>query len=272
MRKLVYEWLGREFVALSAEGRPELGVAEQARDLFRRFDEELRGLGLSLDDTVRTRLWGRERASRDEGSRERVAALAGRARSASSSYIAPAHFDSDAQVAVDLYAMRPRRSGLEKALVEYDPPIVPLRYLAWDQVVVLSGVTAVLPTLADQVADILPRIEASLADADAGWGAGRADLLLPPPRPAPRPAQGPARRGHPRSPPAGRVRFRGRLLHRGEARRDRGHGAAHRVGELVGQFLCAPGDGLTPASPRGRGGQPRLPAARTAHILASDKR
>jgi len=169
MRKLVYEWLGRDFVALGEEGRPELGVAEQARDLFQRFDAELRGLGLSLDDTVRTRLWGRDRASRDEGSRERVAALSGGARSASSSYIAPAHFDSEAQVAVDLYAMRPRRPGREKALVEYDPPIAPLRYLAWDQVVALSGVTAVLPTLADQVADILPRIEASLAHAGAGW-------------------------------------------------------------------------------------------------------
>jgi len=169
MRKLVFEWLGRDFVALSAEGRPGLGVAEQARDLFRRFDQELHGLGLSLVDTVRTRLWGRDRSSRDEGSRERVAALSGKARSSGSSYIAPVHFDSEAQLAVDLYAMRPRRPGLEKALVEYDPPIVPLRYLAWDQVVVLSGVTAVLPTLADQVADILPRIEASLADAGAGW-------------------------------------------------------------------------------------------------------
>jgi hypothetical protein len=65
--------------------------------------------------------------------------------------------------------MRPSRPELEMMLVEYDPPIVPLRYLVWGPVVALSGVNAVLPTLPEQVADILPRIEASLADAGAGW-------------------------------------------------------------------------------------------------------
>jgi enamine deaminase RidA (YjgF/YER057c/UK114 family) len=54
-------------------------------------------------------------------------------------------------------------------LVEYEPAIVPLRYLVWGPVVALSGVTAVLPTLAEQVADILSHIEASLADAGASW-------------------------------------------------------------------------------------------------------
>lgn len=168
MRKLVSEWLGREIVELSAEGRPGLAVAGQARDIFRRFDEELRGLGLSLDNTVRSRLWGRDRASRDDGSRERVAALAGAARSASSSYISPTHFDSAASV-LDLWALRPSQATAAKSLVEYDPPIVPLRYLVWDQLVVLSGVTAALPTLPDQIADVLPRIEASLSLAGAGW-------------------------------------------------------------------------------------------------------
>ena len=169
MRSTIYSWLGREFVALSAEGHPEPGAAEQARDIFERLDVELRGLGLSLENTVRTRLWGRDRASRDLGSAERVRALSGKARSASSSFIAPAFFESEAKVAVELWALRPSRSGIEKTLVEYDPPIVPLRYLVYDSVVVLSGVTAVLPTLTDQMADILPRIGGSLADAGLAW-------------------------------------------------------------------------------------------------------
>jgi enamine deaminase RidA (YjgF/YER057c/UK114 family) len=95
--------------------------------------------------------------------------LSGKARSASSSYIAPDHFDSDASVALDLLAMRPSQAGTEKILKEYDPPIVPLRYLVYDSVVVLSGVTAVLPTLEEQMADILPRIASSLADAGSSW-------------------------------------------------------------------------------------------------------
>jgi enamine deaminase RidA (YjgF/YER057c/UK114 family) len=169
VRKLVSEWQGRELIELGAEGRPGLDVVAQARDIFHRFDDELRGLGLSLDHTVRSRLWGRDRTSRDEGSRERVAALTGQARSASSSYISPSHFESDASVALDLWALRPSPSAGSKTLVEYDPPIVPLRYLVWDELAILSGVTAVLPTLADQIADILPRIQASLTLAGANW-------------------------------------------------------------------------------------------------------
>jgi hypothetical protein len=34
-------------------------------------------------------------------------------------------FDSNAKVAIDLLAMRPSRSDVEKFLKEYDPPIVP---------------------------------------------------------------------------------------------------------------------------------------------------
>ena len=169
MRKKIFQWLGREFVALSCEGKAGLTGTEEAREIFRGFDGELRGIDLSLENTVRTRLWGKDRESRNLGSNERVKLLSGKARSASSSYIAPGHFDSEARVALDLLAMRPLRTGLEKSLKEYDPPITPLRYLIYDSVVFLSGVTAVLPTLADQMGDILPRISGSLTDAGSSW-------------------------------------------------------------------------------------------------------
>ncbi|MEK6602071.1 MAG: RidA family protein, partial [Candidatus Binatota bacterium] len=129
----------------------------------------LRLMGLSLENTVRTRLWGRDRQSRNLGSDQRIRVLSGKARSASSSYIAPGHFDSEARVGLDLLAMRPSRPGLEKTLKEYDPPIVPLRYLIYDSVVFLSGVTAVLPTLVHQMADIIYRITDSLRDAGSSW-------------------------------------------------------------------------------------------------------
>ena len=49
------------------------------------------------------------------------------------------------------------------------PAITPLRYLIYDSVVFLCGVTAVLPDLESQVADIIPRISQSLADAGTSW-------------------------------------------------------------------------------------------------------
>jgi enamine deaminase RidA (YjgF/YER057c/UK114 family) len=169
MRKQIFSWLGKEFVELSGEAGPGATASEEARQLFDRFQGELQSHDLSLDNTVRSRLWGRDRESRDRGSDERVKILSGKARSASSSYIAPGHFDSNAKVAIDLLAMRPSRSDAEKSLQEYDPPMVPLRYLVYDSIVVLSGVTAVLATLDEQLDNILPRIEDSLKNAGSSW-------------------------------------------------------------------------------------------------------
>ncbi len=169
MRKKIFLWLGREFITLSCEGKEGMKATDQSREIFRSLGEELRGMGLSLENTVRTRLWGRDGQSRTLGSDERVRVLSGKARSASSSFIAPDHFDSNAHVALDLLAMKPLRPGLEKTLVEYDPPITPLRYLVYDSLAFLSGVTAVLPTLDDQMADILSRISTSLTDAGSSW-------------------------------------------------------------------------------------------------------
>lgn len=169
MRKKLFNWLGREFIELCAEAKPAANAALEAREIFQRFDQELGSHGLSLDHTVRSRLWGRDRKSRDLGSNERVKVLSGKARSASSSYIAPGHFDSAAKVAVDLLALRPSQPGAQKRVVEYDPPIVPIRFLVYDTVVVLSGVTTVLPTLEEQLNNILPRIQGSLADAGSSW-------------------------------------------------------------------------------------------------------
>ena len=169
MEKRIFSWLGKEFVELGGEARPAATATGEAQELFQRFDQELRGHELSLANTVRSRLWGRDRESRDQGSNQRVKVLSGKARSASSSYISPIRFDSNANVAIDLLAMRPSRSDAEKVLKEYDPPIVPLRYLTYDSVVVLSGVTTVLATLDEQLDNILPRIEDSLRNAGSSW-------------------------------------------------------------------------------------------------------
>src|SRR4030095_7794702 len=169
MRKRIFTWLGKEFIELSGEAKASANATIEAQELFQRIDQELKAHGLSLDNTVRSRLWGRDRQSRDLGSTERVKILSGKARSASSSYIAPGHFDSTAKVALDLLAMRPTETNSAKRIVEYDPPIVPIRFLVYDSIVVLSGVTTVLPTLEEQLNNIIPRITGSLADAGSSW-------------------------------------------------------------------------------------------------------
>src|SRR5689334_21860179 len=98
MRSRTFYWLGQQFVELMAEARPDLGPAEATSALFGQFQQELATSGLGLEHTVRTRLYGRTRTDRDGGSGERFKLLSGKARLASSSYIAPQMFDSDASI------------------------------------------------------------------------------------------------------------------------------------------------------------------------------
>lgn len=166
MRMKSFEWLGRECVAVSCEGAAGAAGDAGVDGILDRITEGIGRLGLSLDDTVRTRLWARDRESRNLGSQARSRRMSGKARSASSSYIAPAHIDSEGSVALDFLAMR---SDGEKKLVEYDPPIVPLRYLDIDSLVFLSGVTTTTGDLPAQVGEICGLIEGSLAHAGVSW-------------------------------------------------------------------------------------------------------
>ncbi len=166
MRMKSFEWLGRECVAVSCEGAAGAAGHAGVDGILDRIAEGIGRLGLSLDDTVRTRLWARDRESRNLGSQARSRRMSGKARSASSSYIAPAHIDSEGSVALDFLAMR---SDGEKKLVEYDPPIVPLRYLDIDSLVFLSGVTTTTGDLPAQVGEICGLIEGSLAHAGVSW-------------------------------------------------------------------------------------------------------
>ncbi len=186
MRMKTFDWLGREFVAVSCEGASDNSVDtgildyidavagspsyrpadEGMDDILHRIEEAINILDFSLDDTVRTRLWARDRESRNLGSQIRSKRMVEGARSSSSSYIAPAHLDSDASVALDFLAMR--NSGAKK-LVEYDPPIVPLRYLDLEGLVFLSGVTSTTGNLAEQVTEVCGLIGESLEHAGVSW-------------------------------------------------------------------------------------------------------
>lgn len=178
MRARLFHWHESDFVSLAAEG--DHGPAgAQVDQLLERMAAELSGWDLGLDDVVRSRLWARDRESRDAGSAQRFRILAGPARAASSSYIDPTHMAGPrASVALDLLAMR-RPGHAPKVVVERDPPAGPARYVAVDRFRFLSGVTCPTGTLKAQVDDILPRIEASLTHAGTDWaGVIRATAIL----------------------------------------------------------------------------------------------
>jgi len=169
MRKKIVRWIGREFVFISCEGRRAGTATDEMEAIFDRMDLELQEEGLSRGQIVRTRLWASDRESRDLGSDVRAKNNVGRARAATSSYIAPRVFASDARVGLDLIALKPSEPDLEKIIVENVPLRKPISYLILDSLLVLAGKTVVLPTLAEQLDEIIPRITGILEEAGSSW-------------------------------------------------------------------------------------------------------
>jgi enamine deaminase RidA (YjgF/YER057c/UK114 family) len=162
--------LGRRMLYLSGEGDPALAPAAAFRKLVEQFERELKsGLGLTLDNTIRTRLWARTAADRQAASDERRRLLTGKARAASSSYIAADHFYSAASVGLDLVAMEPNSPANAKVVVEYDPPIAPPLYVVYEGIVVLSGLCLVEPTLEVAVPKTIAKLGEFMAKAGVGW-------------------------------------------------------------------------------------------------------
>src|SRR5438093_2021144 len=171
MRKRVFNWQGERFVYLGLEGKAGEPTEEQSKALFARAGQELGSFGLSLDqNVVRTRVFGRTREARNAVSETRAKTFIGNARAATSSFIAPAHFESGADVALDLLALSPPRNGAQRHVVQHQPPQTFIRYLTWGPMLFLAGMTCEEhPTLKQQYEDILPRAGKLLAEAGCDW-------------------------------------------------------------------------------------------------------
>jgi len=178
MRFRIFPWLGQEFVSLSWEGEGKGTVEEETRELFARFAERLRGCGLTLDHTVRTRMWVRDMDCWHAGVHERARILSGQARSVSSSHVQRERLGPAARISVDLLAMR--RPGDEKVFREYEPQTIVLQWLKWGGILFLSGVTDMThATFDEQFPVIIRRLTDSLADGDASWkDVARASFFL----------------------------------------------------------------------------------------------
>jgi len=169
VQKRIFSWQGREFIDLSGEARPPASVEEETNSLFRSFEHELKTHGLSLENTVRTRLWGRDKEARNLGTSARSKILTGSAKAASSSYVSTQRFDSNGRIALDLFAIRPSRADAERRPVEFQPPRNYLCYLRQDSFVFLSGYTSAAETLETQVSEIIKAVAGGLMVAGSMW-------------------------------------------------------------------------------------------------------
>jgi enamine deaminase RidA (YjgF/YER057c/UK114 family) len=169
MRKTISPWLNREFILLSGEARGSGSVEQQTGELFERFETELSACNLSLENTVRTRIFAADKEAREQATHARSKILSGKRKAASSSYISTSHFDSNARVALDLLAMRPSRRGAAREPVDFDPPRLYISQLRYDSLAFVSGFTSELDRLENQVSAVLADIDEALKAASTSW-------------------------------------------------------------------------------------------------------
>jgi len=163
MKTKLSSWLGREFVEIVGEGKAGATPESAANELFQKFEAELKSHDLSLDNTARIRVWGRDKDARTLATAARSKILTGKQKAASSSFISRDWFDSEATAGLELLAMRPINPGAERRPVDFEPARNYLCYLRYDSVVFYSGYTSTAETLHDQVTEVLKSISSARA-------------------------------------------------------------------------------------------------------------
>jgi enamine deaminase RidA (YjgF/YER057c/UK114 family) len=169
METKLFTWLGREFVEISGEAKAGAAVETATAELFERFAAALKSHGLSLDNTARIRVYGRDRQARTDATLARSKILSGKRRAASSSFISKQWFDSDGSGGLELLAMRPLNATVQRKPVDFEPARNYLCYLEYDALLFFSGFTSEAATLAQQVKHVLGTLDNAFARAKTDW-------------------------------------------------------------------------------------------------------
>jgi enamine deaminase RidA (YjgF/YER057c/UK114 family) len=170
MKTKIFNWLGREFVEIVGEGEAGAPPDGAVNDLFRQFEAELKVQGLSLDNTARIRVWGRDKEARTLATAARSKILTGKRKAASSSFISREWFDSEATAGLEQLALRPLDGATERNPGDFEPARNYLCYLDYDGLLFFSGFTSEAPTLERQTEEVLATIGSALTRARTDWG------------------------------------------------------------------------------------------------------
>lgn len=169
METKLFTWRGREFVEITGEAKAGASVESATAELFERFDGALKSHDLSLDNTARIRVFGRDRQARMDATLARSKILRGSRRAASSSFISQEWFDSPGSGGLELLALRPLTATAQRKPVDFEPPRNYLCYLEYDGLLFFSGFTSEAATLAQQIRDVLGTLDNAFAQAQTDW-------------------------------------------------------------------------------------------------------
>ncbi len=126
-------------------------------------------MDLSLDNTARIRVWGRDKDARTLATAARSKILTGKRKAASSSFISREWFDSDATAGLELLAMGPLDRAAGRNPVDFEPVRNYLCYLEYGGWLFFSGFTSEASNLEKQTGEVLATLDGALARARTDW-------------------------------------------------------------------------------------------------------
>ena len=174
MQKRFFYLNGHPYVFLSTTGHGAKGATEEAALAFDRLNQELRKLGGSIEDVVRTTVFTRNQECRPAISEVRRKTFAQTARPASSSIIVHDFSPGDTLIEIDATAFLSQGEKYRKKGHEFDPPRTYIKAVELDDVLFVSGQTGRGEDIEAQTTDCCNRISETLAELGFSWG----NLLL----------------------------------------------------------------------------------------------
>ncbi|MDP2643898.1 MAG: RidA family protein [Desulfobacterales bacterium] len=139
MQKRYFYLRGHPFVFLSTTGHGAKGATEEATLACSRLDQEMRTLGGSIDDVVRTTVFTRNQECRPAISEIRGKAFVPATRPASSSIIVKDFTPGDTLIEIDSTAILSRGQKYRKKGIEFNPARAYLKALLVEDLVFVSG-------------------------------------------------------------------------------------------------------------------------------------
>ncbi len=174
MQKRFFYLNGHPYVFLSTTGHGAKGATEEADLAFDRLNQELRKLGGSIEDVVRTTVFTRNQECRPAISEVRRKSFAQTTRPASSSIIVHDFSPRDTLIEIDATAFLSKGEKYRKQGYEFDPPRAYIKAVELEDILFISGQTGRGENIEVQTTACCSRISETLAELGFSWG----NLLL----------------------------------------------------------------------------------------------
>ena len=169
MQRRFFYLNGQPFVFLSAHGSGGKSPAEETTLALSRINQELKSLGGSIDDLVRTTIFTKNQECRPAVGEVRRKMLTQATRPASSSIIVHDFLPEDTSVEIWASGILSRGEKIQKKGIEFEPPRPYLKALKVDDLLFLSGRGGKGENIETQVRATLDIIEETLAELGSSW-------------------------------------------------------------------------------------------------------